>query len=426
MSRRRIREQRAPIAAIFGLLVAALLVGGYIIAHQNVPLPGQRAYRISAEFSSAQAVTPGQGQSVTVAGVRVGLITKVRLNDGVAVVTMRIRRGDLPAVHRDASFVLRPATPLEDESVAIDPGTPGSATVADGAVFTASRTTPEVHLDEVLAGLDADTRQYLLVLVTQLGRGLDDHGTGLRRLLKASAPTLGDVQAVTSALRSRDRQIAGLVTNLRTLAEALARPDTRTAALVRDSARTFSVLAGQERELGSALTQLPGTLAAARRTLARAQPFSRQLTPALRALRPAVRNLPAALAALPPFLGNGTTALRRISTLAVAAQPVLRDVRPALRDLRTVTPELTQSFDVLRYVANELAHNPEGPEEGFLFWLAWMVHNGNSMLSTGDANGAVWHGLLVGSCSSIADLASIPVLKLVLNLPVCPSQVTSR
>lgn len=423
--RRRLREQRAPALAIIALFAAATLVGGYIVAHQNVPLPGQRPYEISAEFSSAQAVTPGQGQTVTVAGVRVGLITKVRLKDGLAVVTMRLRRGDLDAVHRDARFLLRPATPLEDESVALSPGTPGSPAVKDGTTFAVAQTTPEVHLDEVLAGLDADTRQYLLVLVTQLGRGLDHHGTGLRRLLKASAPTLRNVREVTLALRSRDREVAGLISDLRTLATSLARPDTQTPAVIRDSARTFSTLAGREQQLGAALTQLPGTLSAARGTLSNARTFSAELLPALRALQPAVRRLPASLDALPQFLRNGTGALGQLSTLASVSQPVLRQAAPALRDLRAVTPALTRSFDVLRYVTNELAHNPQGSEEGYLFWLAWFVHNADSMLSTGDAHGAVWHGLVTASCSTIADIGRIPVLKLILTLPVCSSQVAA-
>ncbi len=53
-----------------------------------------------------------------------------------------------------------------------------------------------------------------------------------------------------------------------------------------------------------------------------------------------------------------------------------------------MTPALTTSFQVLNYIVNKLAYNPEGKEEGFLFWTAWFLHNGMSFLSSDDANGA--------------------------------------
>ena len=40
------------------------------------------------QFETAQAVTPGQGQTVRVSGIRVGDIAKVDLEDGRAVITM--------------------------------------------------------------------------------------------------------------------------------------------------------------------------------------------------------------------------------------------------------------------------------------------------------------------------------------------------
>ena len=54
---------------------SALGVGGYILAHQRFYLPewvpGGRhgLLRLKAEFPTAQAVTPGQGQTVDIAGV---------------------------------------------------------------------------------------------------------------------------------------------------------------------------------------------------------------------------------------------------------------------------------------------------------------------------------------------------------------------
>ena len=44
-----------------------------------VPVIGKDFYEIKAELATAQAVTPGQGQTVNVAGVKVGEIKSVKL-----------------------------------------------------------------------------------------------------------------------------------------------------------------------------------------------------------------------------------------------------------------------------------------------------------------------------------------------------------
>ena len=51
-----------------------------------LPFVGEEFEHISAEFSTAQAVTPGQGQSVDIAGIQIGKVTSVDLEDGHAVV----------------------------------------------------------------------------------------------------------------------------------------------------------------------------------------------------------------------------------------------------------------------------------------------------------------------------------------------------
>ena len=83
--------------AVIVMVVIALVVGGYILSNQRfylpawVPVLGTDFFELKAEFSTAQSVTPGQGQTVDIAGVPVGEIKKVELVDGRAVVTMAIR-----------------------------------------------------------------------------------------------------------------------------------------------------------------------------------------------------------------------------------------------------------------------------------------------------------------------------------------------
>ena len=68
--KRAIREHWKDFAAIVGLLVITVAVAGYILTNERLPIPfiSPRTYTLNADFSTAQAVTPGQGQSVRISG----------------------------------------------------------------------------------------------------------------------------------------------------------------------------------------------------------------------------------------------------------------------------------------------------------------------------------------------------------------------
>ena len=136
----RAREARDPsptdvdFAAIAVLIVAAVAVTGYILEHQPSFTFGQSYYTVKAEFSTAAAVTGGQGQAVTIAGVQVGQVGGVSLQDGRAVVTMNIYKQYAP-IYRNATVLLRPRTPLKDMYLALDPGTESAGAVPAGGTL---------------------------------------------------------------------------------------------------------------------------------------------------------------------------------------------------------------------------------------------------------------------------------------------------
>ena len=70
-----------------------------------VPVIGKDFFEIEAEMSTAQAVTPGQGQTVNIAGVEVGEIASVKLRDGKAIIGMKIQ----PQVRPDLQERVDPA-----------------------------------------------------------------------------------------------------------------------------------------------------------------------------------------------------------------------------------------------------------------------------------------------------------------------------
>ena len=123
-------------------------------------------------------MTPGQGQTVNIAGIKVGDLTEVELEDGNAVVTMAIDNEYAPLIHEDATMLLRPRTGLQDMMIELDPGTEGEP-VPEGTTIPVSQTQPNVQPDQILQTLDGDTRAYLRLLLQAAGNGLGGRGEEL-------------------------------------------------------------------------------------------------------------------------------------------------------------------------------------------------------------------------------------------------------
>ena len=156
--REAVRKHRTDFAMIVGLVVVALLVGGYVLSQQRFSLPrgvpffGSDFVTYKAELQSAQSVTPGQGQTVQVAGVDIGEIRKVDLVGGRAVVTMKIRRKYTP-IYTDATALLRPKTGLNDMLIELTPGSKTAGELPSSEHVPINQTLPNVNADEILAGL---------------------------------------------------------------------------------------------------------------------------------------------------------------------------------------------------------------------------------------------------------------------------------
>ena len=197
--RDQVERYRSSFIAVVTMIVIAAVVGGYILAHQNLHLPGwvpvlgKNYYTLKARFQTAQAVTPGQGQAVTIAGAKVGEVATVELKDGVATVTMNVTP-KYARFYKNATMLMRPKTALQDMTIEVNPGTPVSGKLHSGETLPVSQTAPNGDFDEFLAGLDAETRFYLQALLAGAGEGLDHNGRALSATLKRFLPTtrLGD------------------------------------------------------------------------------------------------------------------------------------------------------------------------------------------------------------------------------------------
>jgi phospholipid/cholesterol/gamma-HCH transport system substrate-binding protein len=434
--RRQIRKQMRVFVALLFLLVAALGIAGYILSNQRfylpawVPVLGTDFYEVKAELPTGQAVVPGQGQTVNVAGVKVGEVGEVTLEDGHAVVVMQIREEHAP-IHRDATVLLRPKTGLKDMFLALDPGTRSAGDLPENGRVRVANTLPDVNADEILAQLDGDTREYLQILLNAGGTAFDDEESGtagryeqtaeqdLREVLKRFEPTARDGERFTRLLIARRRNIRRVIHNFQELSTALARRDEQLASLVDSANANFEAVASEEDSLRAALREFPGALTQTETTLTKAGALADELGPALERLRPFARELAPALRKTRPFFEETTPIIRdQIRPFARDVQPTVRDLRRASEDLAVVTPRLARSFRVLNSFFNTLAYNPPGATEPFLYWSAWGAHAGATLFALQDAHGPVRRGIVLVGCPTYNSLEQIVLGNPQLGAPI--------
>ena len=335
--KRAIKTHSTDFAAIVVLLVLSVAVAGYVLSHERFRFPFIEAspYTLNAEFSTAQAVTPGQGQSVRISGVQVGEIGNVSLKNGVAVVQMNLDPQYQGVVHTNATALLRPKTGLKDMFIELQPGAKPAPVAKAGWTMPVANTLPDIDADEILSSLDGDTRNYLQLLVNGAGQGLKGKGgTELAQVFERFEPTHQDLARLNKAVAVRGTDLRQLVNSLQRLNTSLSHNQSQIVRLVDSSSTVFRAFASQDTNISRAIADLPGTLAQTTDTLNKVTTFAKLLGPTASNLLPAAQALPAANAALTALAKPSAPIVQnQIRPFVVAARPLVRNLKPAAENL---------------------------------------------------------------------------------------------
>jgi phospholipid/cholesterol/gamma-HCH transport system substrate-binding protein len=445
-----IKDHLRDIIAVLGLVLVALTATWIIVQEQRLRIPvlEEKPFELKAELATAQAVTPGQGQTVRVAGVRVGDIGKVEVDDGVAVVSMDIDRKFLP-IYRDATILLRPKTGLKDMFLELDPGTQAAGEYEEGDTIPVANTAPDVNLDEVLQLLDSDTRAYLNMLLVGGAEGLTGRGKDLGRLLGSLGPINRGLARVNREVAKRKENLANLIHNMNIFFGRLGQEDEEIAALIEASNLSLGAIASQDLDVRRATGLLGPTLREARVALEETNELGDVLGPALHDLRPFARRLKPINESLGELASSTHDDVKsKIRPFVRAARKPVRDLRPASQSLTRATPRLTTIGAKLNKLFNMAAYNPGGAspcttlpctetingnpgqprDEGYLYWLGWLSHVGNSTFQNQDAHGVYRRVFLAATQdSACAIVKNNPLAEQIANfdqivgaLGVCP------
>ena len=247
----------------------------------------------------------------------------------------------------------------------------------------------------------------------------------LSNALRRFGPFVHYVAKLNKAVAARHVELANVIHNFGQLTEELGRRDAEIRRFVTASDAALGDFASQQAAIQESLREFPAALRAGNSALASSNRFSDVAFPALTGL------IPQAQASKPAF--EATAEMFRQTTAPIRDQirPFTREIRPVLTHANEASRPFSKTvrgfgnaLGGFNSFLNELAYNPKGPRESYLFYLPWLNHNFNSAFSLQDAGGPALRGLVSISCTG-ADLGfgfaeTRPFLKALLqtiNLP---------
>jgi phospholipid/cholesterol/gamma-HCH transport system substrate-binding protein len=300
-------------------------------------------------------------------------------------------------IHPDATLLMRPKTNLNDMVVEVAPGT-GKGHLKAGGNIPLSQTESNTNLDAFLATLDADTRQYIQLLLAGGAEGVGN-GRQLSGAFRRFQPFVHYLADINKAVAARRLALAGVIHNFGSLTTELGRRDSEIERFVSGSQASLGNFANEQEAIQESLVEFPATLAAVQSGLASSNAFSLAARPALIGLIPQAEALVPALNSTERFFADTTVPIRnQIRPFTRQVRPVLTHTEQGAAPLKKTVAGFGKSLGALNSFFNELAYKPKG-KQSFLYYLPWLNHNTNATYNIADGGGPVQRGLVMITCT---------------------------
>ncbi|ANH37179.1 mce related protein [Nocardioides dokdonensis FR1436] len=224
-------ERNPVIIGLVSLSVLAVLLVAAFRA-QDLPLIGG-GDTYYAEFSEAGGLQPDD--EVRIAGVRVGQVKSIELQDGVVRVAFQVKTDS--GFGPDSRADIRVKTLLGAMYVSVDPA--GSGQLEEGATIPVERTSSPFDVVEAFEGL-ADTAGD--IDTDQLARSLTTLADLTRNTPEEFRAALDGVSRLSSNIADKNEEIGSLLTNLDRVATVLDDRDEDLVDLMSDADVLFQAL----------------------------------------------------------------------------------------------------------------------------------------------------------------------------------------
>jgi phospholipid/cholesterol/gamma-HCH transport system substrate-binding protein len=342
-----------------GLCVAAL---GYLWTNSGgrIPLLSDRGYRVSVALADVDNLVPES--DVRQAGVKIGKVVEAQVSADRALVLLQLNPAAAP-LHQGVRVGVHNKSLIEETYLDVRDG--DGPALADGAVLPPDAGRSSVQFDDVLASLDAPTRERLGSLLRSSGVATAGRRDDIGRALSGLGAVGREGADGLTALAAQSDDLRHLVAGSGHLVDALDTQQGRIASLVTDSEQVFRATAGGHDDLAGIVRKLPPLLTAARNADGSLTALAGDLRPVAAELRAAAPDLSSAVRELPhttrelrgllpgldDTLRQAPDTLDRVPALAEdlgefapALSADLRDLNPALEFLAPYRKDLAAFF----------------------------------------------------------------------------------
>lgn len=375
--RRMLTGSLGRLVTVLAFLVACAAILVYLLTGTGVRIPLVDGDEYTAVVVLRDVDNLVMASRVQIAGVHVGQVREVRRQaDGIRV-EFSVDESVAP-LHEGVTVRLGERSLVGEGYLDVKDGNgsalPAGATVPPGAVR------PSTQLRDVLASLDAPTRDELRGLLRSLGAGTKGTQKDVDALLTGLGGLGREGHTALDAIAAQSDDLQALAREASVVLRALDTGQGQLADLVGNANRLTEATAGQRKSIEDTLHAAPGTLDSVKAASGTVTGLATALSPVAKDLRAAAPSLSTALRQLPATSADLRGLLAPLSgTLDVA--PDTLDRVPGLdADLRAAIP---QAQALLRDVNPMLSYlKPYGPE------LAAYLANFNAVLQYTDESGA--------------------------------------
>ncbi|MDQ1404200.1 MAG: phospholipid/cholesterol/gamma-HCH transport system substrate-binding protein [Actinomycetota bacterium] len=237
---------KGTVVKFLAFIAVCSVFTGYLVFTIGNIHPFQSAYSLTAKFDDVTGLLPDD--NVKIAGVVVGKVKSVSIDDGAARVRFTVRKG--VKVPTDSAAAIRWRNLLGQRYVYLYPGTASTVLPAGGRV-THTRSVVDLgqlfnRLGPIVKSIDPD----------QVNAFLDSVSSALQGSEPQLRQALDDLATLASTLATRDEAIGRLVGNLDTVASTITDRDHEIRQLLDNLLAVASTFSANTDVLDEAVTQL--------------------------------------------------------------------------------------------------------------------------------------------------------------------------
>lgn len=324
----------AIVLAVLGIVATVIATA---MAAPAATTPG--SVTVTAYFTDAQPLVPGN--QVKAAGVPVGTIDEVSLENGVAKVEMTLDSTVLP-MKADATARIVTQDLLGERFVGLERGSPAAPALSEPYVLQTDRTSRGTDLQEVLNSVDDPTGTALASMMTTLGEGLGGQGKNAAGAIKALRPAMEQTGELANILGTQNQVLRQLVDQARPVAQSVAADDGKKLdRLVDSTSNTLGAVGAREQQVQQTLHQLPDTIRSARQTLSNLSGVSDPTADTLKSIRPVTDDLTEVSKELRRFSKSADPALASLPQVLQEGRKLFEELGPVVKALRPIGDDLT-------------------------------------------------------------------------------------